>query len=97
MAERALVQSVASEIIAEIKREFPALTMELDFETARGEHEDAYLWISAPGADDDEQIDEIWGYVIQMVQAAYQERDVYLVARMRGVGIIDRRGRAELD
>ena len=96
MAERALVESVASDIIAEIVREFPALTLELDFDTAREEHQDAYIWISAPGADD-EQINEIWGYVIQMVQGAYQERDVYLVARMRGVEIIDRRGRAEVD
>ncbi len=66
-------------------REFPGMALRLDFETHRDDHEDAYLWIT-PETDDREEINDIWGFVIQMVQDAYQEHDVYLVARMRGVG-----------
>lgn len=70
-------------------REFPGMALRLDFETPRDDHEDAYLWIT-PETDDREEINDIWGFVIQMVQDAYQEHDVYLVARMRGVGTIVR-------
>ena len=41
-----------------------------------------------PGTDDRDEINDIWGFVIQLVQDAYQEQDIYLVARMRGVGTI---------
>ena len=40
-----------------------------------------------PGRPRDQQI---WGYAIKLVQDAYQAGDVYLVARMKGAGIIDR-------
>lgn len=89
MSERQEVEGVAGEIIAAVSREFPRLSIDLDFEAAKEDHEDAYLWIT-PGTDNREEITEIWGFVIQLVQEAYQERDVYLVARMRGVGTIQR-------
>ncbi len=87
MAERQDVERVAQRIIDDTSREFPGISLRLDFETPRDEHEDAYLWIT-PGTDDREEINDIWGFVIQMVQDAYQEQDIYLVARMRGVGTI---------
>ncbi len=87
MAERRDVERVARGIIEDASREFSGLSLRLDFETPRDDHEDAYLWIT-PGTDDREEINDIWGFVIQLVQDAYQEHDIYLVARMRGVGTI---------
>ncbi len=87
VAEREDVEQVAQGIIEGIPREFPGISLRLDFETPRDDHEDAYLWIT-PGTDDREEINDIWGFVIQLVQDAYQEQDIYLVARMRGVGTI---------
>ena len=89
MAEHQDVERVAQGIIEDVSREFPGVSLRLDFETSRDEHEDAYLWIT-PGRDDREEINDIWGFVIQMVQDAYREDDIYLVARMRGVGTIVR-------
>ena len=89
MAERQDVERVARGIIEDASREFPGVSLRLDFETPRDDHEDAYLWIT-PGTDDREEINDIWGFVIQMVQDAYREDDIYLVARMRGVGTIVR-------
>ena len=87
VAERQDVERVAREIIAAASHEFPRVSLHLDFETPRDDHEDAYLWIT-PGTDDRDEINDIWGFVIQLVQDAYQEQDIYLVARMRGVGSI---------
>ena len=87
MAEREDVERVAQRIIEGTSREFPGISLRLDFETPRDDHEDAYLWIT-PGTDDREEINDIWGFVIKLVQDAYQEQDIYLVARMRGVGTI---------
>ncbi len=89
MAERQDVERVARGIIEDASREFSGIVLRLDFETPRDDHEDAYLWIT-PGTDDREEINDIWGLVIQMVQEAYREDDIYLVARMRGVGTIVR-------
>jgi hypothetical protein len=89
MAERQAVERVAQTLIEAVEREFPGVTLTLDFETDRGDHEDAYLWIE-PGTDDREEINEIWGYAIRLVQDAYNDEDIYLVARMKGVGVIDR-------
>ena len=89
MAERRDVERVARGIIEDATREFSGIFLRLDFETPRDDHEDAYLWIT-PGTDDREEINDIWGFVIQMVQDAYREDDIYLVARMRGVGTIVR-------
>ena len=89
MAERQDVAQVAQRIIEGASREFPGISLRLDFETPRDDHEDAYLWIT-PGTDDREEINDIWGFVIKMVQDAYREDDIYLVARMRGVGTIVR-------
>ncbi len=89
MAERQDVERVARGIIEDAPREFSGIVLRLDFETPRDDHEDAYLWIT-PGTDDREEINDIWGFVIQMVQDAYREDDIYLVARMRGVGTIVR-------
>ena len=89
MAERSLVEPLAAEIIAEVSREFPRASLELDFDAPRDDHEDAYLWVT-PGTADREEINDLWGFVIKLVQDAYQERDVYLVARMRGAGVIIR-------
>ena len=89
MAEREDTERVARRIIDAIAREFPAVTLRLDFDAPRDDHEDAYLWIT-PGTDDREEINEIWGYAIRLVQDAYNDEDVYLVARMKGAGIIDR-------
>ena len=89
MAERRDVERVARGIIEDASREFSGISLRLDFETPRDDHEDAYLWIT-PGTDDREEINDIWGFVIQMVQDAYREDDIYLVARMRGVGTIVR-------
>ncbi len=89
MAERREVERVARGIIEDATREFSGIFLRLDFETPRDDHGDAYLWIT-PGTDDREEINDIWGFVIQMVQDAYREDDIYLVARMRGVGTIVR-------
>lgn len=43
---------------------------------------------STPPGRTTEEINDIWGFVIQLVQYAYQEQDIYLVACMRGVGTI---------
>ncbi len=87
MAERQDVERVAQGITEEASREFPGMSLRLDFETPRDDHEDAYLWIT-PGTDDREEINDIRGFVIHMVQDAYREHDIYLVARMCGLGTI---------
>jgi hypothetical protein len=89
MAEQSAVERVAEEIITSLTREFPGVSATVDFERERDDHEDAFLWIT-PGTDDREEIKEIWGYAIKLVQDAYNDKDVYLVARMKGAGIIDR-------
>lgn len=89
MANREDTERVARGIIDDLTREFPGVEARLDFDSPRDDHEDARLWIT-PGTDDREEINEIWGYAIKLVQDAYQAEDVYLVARMKGVGIIDR-------
>ena len=96
MAEHQDVERVAQGIIEDVSREFPGVSLRLDFETSRDEHEDAYLWIT-PETDDREEINDIWGFVIHMVQDAYKEKDIYLVARMRGVGIIVRERPSDAD
>jgi len=67
VAERQDVERVARGIIEEASREFPEISLRLDFETPRDDHEDAYLWIT-PGTADREEINDIWGFVIHMVQ-----------------------------
>ncbi len=94
MAERQDVERVAQRIIDDTSREFPGISLRLDFETPMDDHEDAYLWIT-PGTDDREEINDISGFVIRLVQDAYQEHDIYLVARMRGVGTILRDRRSD--
>jgi hypothetical protein len=96
MAEREEVEQVARGIIEDASREFPRVSLRLDFETPRDDHEDAYLWIT-PGTDDREEINDIWGFLIQLVQDAYQEHDIYLVARMRGAGTILRDRPLDID
>ena len=96
MADRDTTTRVAQEVIDAVQREFPDVSLTLDFERERDEHEDAFLWIS-PGTDDREEINEIWGYAIKLVQDAYNEEDVYLVARMKGVGVIDRKRSLDAD
>src|SRR2546423_4033645 len=96
MSDREQTDRVARQIIAEVTREFPAAGMTLDFDTPRGEHEDAIVWIT-PGTEDREEINEIWGYTIKLVQDAYQDEDVYLVAKMKGVGVIDRERPSDAD
>jgi hypothetical protein len=75
--------------MAAVASEFPRAMLELDFETETDEHEDAYLWIT-PGTDDEDEIKDLWGFAIGLVEDAFEDEDVYLVARMRGVGIIMR-------
>lgn len=89
MAERADVERVAGGIIESVTREFPGVAAELDFETPRDDHEDAYLWLT-PDTNDRDEINDIWAFAIKFVQDAYEDEDVYIVARMRGVGVIDR-------
>jgi hypothetical protein len=89
MADRADVERVAGGIIEAVSREFPGVTVQLDLDAPTDDHEDAYLWIDAP-TDDREDINDVWGFAIKLVQDAFDEEDVYLVARMRGAGIIDR-------
>ena len=96
MASRAETEHAAAQIIEDITREFPGVTVRLDLETPRDEHEDAYLWIT-PGSDDTEEIKEIWGYAIKLVQDAYNEADVYFVARIKGAGIIERERPSDAD
>ena len=96
MATREDTERVAGRIIRAVTREFPGVTLMLDFESPRDDHEDARLWIS-PGTDDREEINEIWGYAIRLVQDAYNDYDVYLVARMKGAGIIDRERPSDAD
>jgi len=96
MSDGEQTERVAQQIIGEVTREFPAVSMTLDFDTPRGEHEDAIIWI-APATEDREEINEIWGYAIKLVQDAYQDEDVYLVARMKGVCVIDRERPSDAD
>ncbi len=96
MATRGDIERAAGRIIEAITREFPGTGVRLDFDTPRDEHEDAYLWIAA-NTIDSEEIKEIWGYAIKLVQEAYNEADVYLVARMKGAGVIDRDRPADAD
>jgi hypothetical protein len=96
MADRETTERVAQALMDSLRREFPDVTMTLDFERERDDHEDAYLWIT-PRTDDREEINEIWGYAIKLVQDAYNEEDVYLVARMKGVGVIDRKRSLDAD
>jgi hypothetical protein len=96
MADQKTTRLVADRLVGALTREFPVVTATLDFDTERGDHEDAYLWITA-GTKDSEEINEIWGYAIKLVQDAYNEDDVYLVARMKGVGVIDRKRSADAD
>jgi len=87
---------VAEAIIEAVTHEFPGVSITLDFEAERDDHEDAFLWITA-GTDDREEINEIWGYAIKLVQDAYNDEDVYLVARMKDIGVIDRERSADAD
>ncbi len=80
---------MAAEIIDVISREFPGASCHLDIETPRAEHEDALLRIRPP-SDDREEINDLWAFVVKLVQEAYQDRDVYLVARIEGAGVIIR-------
>lgn len=96
MATREDTDRVARRVIDDITREFPGVTLRLDFDTPRDSHEDAHLWITA-GTDDSEEIKEIWGYAIKLVQDAYNEEDVYFVARMKGAGIIERERPSDAD
>ena len=96
MADRETAERTAQAIIDAVTREFPGVKMTLDFEQERGDHEDAFLWITAC-TEDREEINEIWGYAIKLVQDAYTEDDVYLVARMKGVGVIDRERSMDAD
>ena len=84
------MRRIATGIIGEVRREFPEASLELDFNHPRQEHEDAYLWVSAPQAEE-EEVNDLWGFLIQLVQRAFQEEDVYLVARMKGRTIIRER------
>ena len=89
VADRSQVLQVAQEIIRQVQREFPDASLELDWDHPRQEHEDVYLWVSIPQADDDdEEVGDLWGFVIHLVQRAFQEDDVYLTARMRGRTVI---------
>jgi len=96
MATREDAERVASRIIDAVTREFPGVSLQLDFDSPRDDHEDARLWIT-PGTDDREEINEIWGYAVKLVQDAYNEEDVYLVPRMKGVGVIDRERPSDAD
>ena len=96
MADRDTTQRVALGVIEAVRREFPGVSVTLDFEQERGDHEDAFLWITA-NTEDREEINEIWGYAIKLVQDAYNDEDVYLVARMKGVGVIDRKRSMDAD
>ncbi len=96
MANREATERIGRAITDAVTREFPGVALRLDFDTPRDDHEDAYLWITA-NTDDREEINDIWGYAIKLVQDAYDEKDVYLVARMKGVGIIDRERPSDAD
>jgi hypothetical protein len=89
MADRQTVERVANRIVAKVVSEFPRSALEIDFEAKRQEHEDAYLGIT-PGTDDEDEIKDLLGFAIGLVQEAFQSEDVYLVARMRGVSVIIR-------
>lgn len=88
MAHREQVRRIATAIIGEVRREFPNASLELDFDYPRQEHEDAYLWLSLPEGAEEEEVNDLWGFLIQLVQRAFQEEDVYLVARLKGRTII---------
>lgn len=89
MAEREAVRRVAEEIIGQVQREFPHARLELDFDQPRREDEDAYLWVST-GSQDDEEVADLWGFTIGLVEDAYEQHDIYLVARMKGRDVIIR-------
>jgi hypothetical protein len=96
MADRETTERVARTLITAVQREFPGVTISLDFDTERDDYEDAFLWI-VPATEDRDEINEIWGYAIKLVQDAYNDEDVFLVARMKGVGVIDRERPSDAD
>ena len=96
MAELEAVRRVAAEIIREVQREFPHARLELDSEHPRRQDEDAYLWVSSD-SQDDEEVGDLWGYAIGLVKQAYQDHDVYLVARMRHRDVIIREKRYDTE
>ncbi|HXG43069.1 MAG TPA: hypothetical protein VNL95_10150 [Dehalococcoidia bacterium] len=87
MADPHQVLQVARRIAQAVEREFPHARIEIDLDTPRDEHEDAYLWLE-PGTQDEEELHETWAYLIKLVQDAYDQEDVYLVARVRGAVIL---------
>lgn len=87
MAERATVERAGYEIMAAVRAEFPDVSLTLDFETPRDDYEDAYLWLAVEDKGLD-YLNEVWAYTINLVHAAYDTGDVYLVARARGAIII---------
>jgi hypothetical protein len=87
VADRALVEQAANDIIAAVTAEFAGTSFELDFETQRDDYEDAFLWLT-PADSDPERVNEVWAYAIKLVQDVYNEKDVYLVARVRGSVVI---------
>jgi hypothetical protein len=87
VAEPELTLEVARRIAEAVQREFPRARVDIDLDTPRDEHEDAYLWLE-PGTADEEELHETWAYLIKLVQEAYDEEDVYLVARVRGAVIL---------
>jgi hypothetical protein len=96
MTDLEAAERVAAEVAEDVEREFPGVSVTLDFDAAREEQERAILWIS-PGTEDREEINDIWAYAVKLVQDAYNSEDVYLVARMKGVGVIDRERPSDID
>ena len=78
---------MAHRIAQAVEREFPGARVDIDLQTPRDEHEDAYLWLE-PASQDEEELHETWAYLIKLVQEAYDQEDVYLVARVRGAVIL---------
>lgn len=91
MADRETVERVAAAIIRELTSEFPHARCWLDFAVDDGAvFEDAYLYLATSTESEGERQD-LWRHVIRACQAAWEEADVFLVARMEGgAPILDR-------
>lgn len=91
MADRETVERVAAAIIRDLTSEFPHARCWLAFDVEEDAvFEDAHLYV-ATSTESEEERQDLWRHVTRACQAAWEEADVFLVARMEGgAPILDR-------
>ena len=78
---REIARSTAQEIATAISREFKHTQVKIELRRGESE-EDGYLWIKT-SSQDEEEIADLWRFAIKACEDAWQEHDVFLVARLR--------------